>query len=74
MRLDANGCSVSFFTDTGDRFLVTVDRSDHNSLLLLNVSMQNRSVIAVTLQCTQYHGTPFVREIVIGWAWFFGIS
>lgn len=75
MSSDENGCSISFFTGTGDRFIVTVDRSDHNSsLLLLNVSMQNRSVITVSLQCTQYHRTPFVREVVIGWAWFFGIS
>lgn len=66
MRLDENGCSLSFFTDTGDRFIVTVDRSDHNSLLLLNVSMQNRSVITLILQCMQYSRTPFVR--VVGFA------
>lgn len=64
MRLDENGCSVSFFTDTGDRFIVTVDRSDHNCLLLLlNVSMQNHSVITLILQCMQYSRTAFVREV-----------
>jgi len=68
---DETGCSVSFLTE--DRFVVTVDRSVRN-YLWLNGSVQNRSVLTVSLQCTQHRRTAFVREAVIGWAGFFGIA
>lgn len=65
MRLDENSCSISSCTDTEDRFIVTVGRPDHSSLSL-NVSMQNCSLITVSLQCMQYHSTLPEGELLVG--------